>query len=174
MYYRRVSPDMRDRHTRNTTQARGIGLCLAACASVLLLLPGAGQAHALLHEVVDGEAVIVRFSFAGADQPLFEPYEVFAPGADTPFQSGRVNALGEVSFRPDRPGAWRVRVFTADGHGASVELDVDAAGAVAAVRGHHGHAGDYWLRVLAALGYLLGAFGLLALWRVRRARAGTG
>ena len=165
---------MRHRTNRITPQGRRLGLLGTAGVLLSLLLPAASHAHALLHELVDGEAVIIRLSFPGADQPLFEPYEVFAPGVATPFQSGRVNALGEVSFRPDRPGAWRVRVFAEDGHGAVIELEIDAAGAVAVVQGQHRHAHDYWLRVLAALGYLLGVFGLLALWRVRRARAGPG
>ena len=166
---------MRHRTSRITPQGRRLGLLGTAGAVLLsLLLPAASHAHALLHEVVDGEAVIIRLSFPGADQPLFEPYEVFAPGVATPFQSGRVNALGEVSFRPDRPGAWRVRVVAEDGHGAVIELEIDAAGAVAVVQGQHHHAHDYWSRVLAALGYLLGIFGLLALWRVRRARTGPG
>jgi nickel transport protein len=166
---------MRHRTTRITPQGRRLGpLGIAGAVLLSLLLPAASHAHALLHEVVDGEAVIIRLSFPGADQPLFEPYEVFAPGVATPFQSGRVNALGEVSFRPDRPGAWRVRVFAEDGHGAVIELEIDAAGAVAVVQGQHHHAHDYWSSVLAALGYLLGIFGLLALWRVRRARTGPG
>jgi nickel transport protein len=159
------------------TVPRACGLAAAAAAVFALFALGAptgAQAHAMLHEVLEGETVILRFSFPGPDEPLFEPYEVFAPGDDTPFQAGRVNAIGEVSFRPDRPGVWRVRVFTADGHGAEVELAVDADGAVVTTSGRHGHAYDHWLRVLAALGYLLGAFGLLALWRVRRARPHAG
>lgn len=139
-----------------------------------LLLPSLAHAHAMLHEISQGEVVLLRFSFPGADQPWFEPYEVFAPGADTPFQSGRVNALGEVSFRPDRAGDWRVRVVTADGHGTQLVVTVDAAGAIDSVAGTHGHAHDYWLRVLAALGCLFGVFGLWALWRVRRAGAAAG
>jgi nickel transport protein len=139
-------------------------------ALFLLLLPGGAAAHAMLHEVVDGEAVTLKLSYGGAEQPLFEPYEVFAPGLETPFQSGRVNALGELSFRPDRPGTWRVRVATEDGHGAMIRLEVDEAGVAAALPAQHGHAHDYWPRVVAALGYLLGVFGLLALWRARRAR----
>jgi nickel transport protein len=144
----------------------------ALAVGLLLLAPTAAHAHAMLHEIVAGEAVVVRLFFPGHDQPLFEPYEVFAPGGETPFQAGRINALGEVSFRPDRPGTWRLRVFTADGHGADLELEVDAAGAVTPSGGGHGHAHDHGFRVLAALGYLLGAFGLVALWRRRRAPAG--
>lgn len=143
-----------------------------ACAAVLL--PGLARGHAVLHEVIDGGAVVVRFTYPGADRPVFEPYEVFAPDSDTPFQAGRVNLHGEVSFRPDRAGTWRVRLTTADGHGALVALEVDAAGVVAATQGAHGHAHDHWLRVGAALGYLLGVFGLLSLWRARRARAPAG
>ena len=145
---------------------------LALCC--VLWLPAAAEAHALLHERVDGDAVTLRLSFPGSDQPLFEPYEVFAPGMETPFQSGRVNALGELSFRPDRPGAWRIRVFTEDGHGAVIVLDIDSAGGVAASHADHRHAGSYWLRVLAALGYLLGLFGVAVLWRQRRGRAAPG
>ena len=133
---------------------------------------GSAAAHALLHEVVEGEAVIVRLEFAGADRPVFEPYEVFAPGSAKPFQVGRVNLLGEVAFRPDEPGTWRLRVFTEDGHGADVTLEIDAVGAVATTSGGHGHAHGHWSRVLVALGYLLGVFGLFALWRQRRTRVG--
>lgn len=147
--------------------------CLLAVLAIAMPVACA-QAHALLHEVVPGESVILRLAFPGGEQPLFEPYEVFAPGERRAFQSGRVNALGEVSFRPDQPGDWRLRVMAADGHGAEVRIEVDQAGIVSGVRGGHDHAGGYWPRVLAALGYLLGLFGLLVLWRQRRARAGPG
>jgi nickel transport protein len=146
-----------------------LGLLLLAAGWPALL-----QAHAMLHEVAEGESVVVRFSFPGGDQPWFEPYEVRAPGMDTVFQSGRVNARGEVSFRPDRAGEWRVRVFTEDGHGAVVTVDVAEAGRIAAVHSHHAHAHDYAWRVAAALGYLLLFFSLLIIWRHRRARAGPG
>lgn len=155
---------------------RPAAVVLRRGGALLLMLaaawPAQVSAHALLHEIIDGEAVVVRLEFAGADRPVFEPYEVFAPGSATPFQAGRVNSLGEVTFRPDQPGTWRLRVFTEDGHGADITLEVDAAGAVTTTGGSHGHAHGYWLRVLAALGYLLGAFGLLVLWRQRRHRAG--
>src|SRR6056297_371116 len=130
------------------------------------------QAHAMLHERVEGESVILRLAFPGGEQPLFDPYEVFAPGEPQAFQSGRVNALGEVSFRPDRAGRWRLRVIAENGHGMELKIEVDEAGIVSGVGAGHDHAGGYWPRVLAALGYLLGIFGLLVLWRQRKARAG--
>ncbi|NGP53877.1 hypothetical protein [Thioalkalivibrio sp. XN8] len=137
------------------------------------LVPASARAHALLHEIVDADTVVVKLSFAGGDAPLFEPYEVYRPGADTPFQAGRVNAQGEISFRPDQPGEWRVKVFTEDGHGTVVRLVVDeamAAAVIQATQSQHRH--WYAGRVLAGLGYLLGLFGIWALWRARRATPG--
>jgi hypothetical protein len=111
----------------------------------------------------------------GATQPAgSSPTRCSRRGSDTPFQSGRVNALGELSFRPDRPGPGACGSFTEDGHGAVIEVTVDEAMTVTGAGGGHGHAHGYWPRVLAALGYLLGVFGLLALWRARRARAASG
>lgn len=148
-------------------------LFIPATAAIWCLLVPAAHGHALLHEVLDAEAVLVRLAFPGGDSPLFEPYEVFAPGEETAFQSGRVNARGEVAFRPDRPGAWRLRVFSEDGHGALITLEVDEVGELVSVQGRHGDAHGHWPRVIAGLGYLLGAFGLLMLWRQWRARAGA-
>ncbi|MGD9387783.1 MAG: hypothetical protein PVI87_06105 [Gammaproteobacteria bacterium] len=147
---------------------------VAAAAVLSLLLPLAGHAHALLHERVPGEAVILRLSFPGGDAPLFEPYEVYAPGSETPFQAGRVNARGELSFRPDRAGEWQVKVFTADGHGTTIDLVVDELAKVESVTAAPDHAHGYPGRVLAGLGYLLGLFGFWSLWRARRARPGAG
>jgi nickel transport protein len=144
----------------------------AVAAALLLLAPGVAPGHAMLHEVGSAEALIVRLAYPGADRPAFEAYEVHAPGSETPFQVGRSNALGELSFRPDRPGTWRVRVYTEDGHGTVVDLEVDEAGGLAPAVGGHAHEHDLGQRVFAGLGYLLGAFGLLALWRARRARPG--
>jgi nickel transport protein len=144
----------------------------AVAAAMLLLAPGVAPAHGMLHEAGSAEAIIVRFAYPGADPPVFEAYEVHAPGDEAPFQAGRTNALGELSFRPDRPGRWRVRVYTEDGHGTVVDLEVDEAGGLDPLVGGHAHEHDLGQRVFAGLGYLLGAFGLLALWRARRARPG--
>lgn len=135
-------------------------------AMCVLLWPCVAASHALLHELVEGETVVVRLYYPGEGVPSFEPYELLAPQAKAPFQTGHVNLNGEVSFRPDRPGRWQLRVFTEDGHGARIELQVDKAGSASSATGMH--ALGHWSRVVAAIGYLLGAFGLLTLWQARR------
>lgn len=135
----------------------------------LALLPAAAQAHALLYEVAGGEIVTVRFHFAGTDeQPWFEPYEVFAPGSTRPHQRGLVNADGELTFRPNVPGRWQVRVATEDGHGASVNVEVSEPG-----RLETSVATPFAQRVVTAFAILFGIFGVVVLvrdWR-RRGRA---
>jgi len=142
---------------------------IAGLTGLLLLLPVSNVlAHALLHESSVGEAAVVQFHFPDGDKPFFEAYRVMAPDDTRPFQSGRINAVGEVSFRPDRPGTWRVVVATEDGHGAEVRVEVGPGGVVTA--GGAGAGLSQPARLTAGIGYLLGVFGLIALWRGRRGR----
>lgn len=142
---------------------------IAGLTGLLLLLPGSSAlGHALLHDSSVAEAVVVQFDFPDGDKPYFEAYRVMAPDDTRPFQSGRINARGEISFRPDRPGAWRVFVATEDGHGVEMQVDVGPEGVVTAGGGDAGP--SQAARLAAGIGYLLGVFGIIALWRGRRAR----
>jgi len=159
-------------HIRSRSGVAGgmVGLWLALILGLAnLTSPTAVQAHALLHEVLDVDAmVLVEFFFPDGDRPYFESYRVMGPDQQRPFQTGRINAAGQVSFRPDRPGTWRVIVATEDGHGAEVRITVDPDGLSVAHPGGRGL--SQASRITAAVGYLLGVFGIIALWRMRRAR----
>lgn len=137
----------------------------------VLLAAGLGAApfawaHALLHQSGPAQAVVVRLQFQGSgDQPWAEPYEIYAPGSEQAYQRGQVNADGEIVFRPHAPGAWRIRVATEDGHGSDIRIDVDAAGQAQL----QAAAAAPWQRVLTGLSWVFGLFGVLVLWRQRRA-----
>lgn len=137
--------------------------------SVLFLwgLSAPAWSHALLHEMAtNGSAITVHFFYPGErEKPWFEPYEIFSPSEDHSFQEGRVNAVGEVSFRPNEPGEWRIRVATENGHGEVVRIQVTEDNLGQAERG--GRLG-YTERGAMAVGYLLGGFGLVMLWRERK------
>ena len=144
-----------------------IVIAVVTLASVLAAPPAA--AHALLHRVLDADSMVrAEFYFPDGDRPYFESYRVMAPDDHRPFQTGRVNAAGEVSFRPDRPGQWRIVVVTEDGHGAELRVTVDPEGIRSADQSLDGL--SRWERLIASIGYLLGAFGMIALWRMHRAR----
>lgn len=143
---------------------------MLAAASLLVagLSPSSpARAHALVHQTSRAEAVVLRLHFQGSDdQPWAEPYELYAPGSVTPDQRGQVNTAGEIIFRPHTPGTWRVRVITEDGHGTEVKVEVDAAGLVAPAQAPAPALGQ---RVLTGLAWVFGLFGVLVLWRQRRA-----
>ncbi|MDQ7068453.1 MAG: hypothetical protein Q9M40_11030 [Sulfurimonas sp.] len=83
------------------------------------------SAHNLTHSISHKESVVVSFSFAQEDDFSFESYEVYAPDAKVPFAVGRTDALSRLSFLPDREGKWTVKVFSQDGHGKILSVDVD-------------------------------------------------
>jgi nickel transport protein len=160
-------PPEHQRHHRCGRSTRRLAVRLSA-ALVPLLLATAASGHALLHQVLEAESVVMQFSFADGDRPYFEDYRVLGPDDHRPFQSGRINAAGEISFRPDRPGPWRVIVATEDGHGAEIRVDVDPDSLAATAP--RGGGLPQSARIVAGIGYLLGVFGIIALWRMYRAR----
>jgi nickel transport protein len=158
----------RPRSPSSDRSPRTWGALAACCVATSLVAPPAGG-HALLHQVLDADSVVrVEFYYPDGDRPYFESYRVMGPDDLRPFQTGRVNAAGEVSFRPDRAGVWKVLVATDDGHGGEWRISVDPDGVRSAGTAPQGL--SRWERLTAAVGYLLGAFGIIALWRMRRAR----
>lgn len=128
------------------------------------------HSHALLHELnTTGQAITVHFFYEGGrEKPWFEQYQVFAPDEPLSFQEGRINELGEVSFRPHQAGDWRIEVVTSDGHARSVQLPVtlaDSSTLTTQVQASN----SSLQRLVTLVGYALGIFGLLMLWRQRRA-----
>lgn len=141
-----------------------IGLLLALAVIV------SAQAHRMDHVVSQDEAMVVSLSFGHGHPPLHESFRVYAPDQEVAFQNGRTDALGRLSFLPDRPGTWRVVVSTDDGHGVELDIDVDESMTVIEVISP-GH--THWSLVVAGIGYLFGLAGLLVLWRNRNPNSGT-
>lgn len=84
------------------------------------------SAHNLQHKVLHEEAIVLEFSFASDDDFSYQSYEIYAPNRDAPYQVGRTDAHSKVLFTPDTQGKWRVKVFSEDGHGKVVEVEVNS------------------------------------------------
>jgi nickel transport protein len=139
--------------------------CYLLAALVLVTASSMASGHSMDHAVSSAEAQVLSLSHPFGQQPVFVPYQIFAPDSEVAFQNGRTDALGRISFLPDRPGRWRVVVTTEDGHGLEVRVRIDEALAVTEVEGP-AHSG--LVNILAGVGYLLGLAGLLILWRQRQ------
>ena len=86
-------------------------------------------AHTVNYAVEQKSVVAVRVFYAADDPANYSEFEVYAPNSgDLPYQTGRTDKNGFVSFIPDRQGIWKVKVLgeSAHGyHGVSVEVNVN-------------------------------------------------
>ncbi len=116
-----------------------LGLALAWAPAVL--------AHEVQYEVVRGSALAMKVYFADGEPLMYTEYEVYSPqDSGIPYQKGRTDRRGYLSFVPDTPGQWRVRVIDQSGHGLDVR--VESASAWPAREPARGRA---WLRPLGGL-----------------------
>ena len=135
-------------------------------AWVLIAMGSTAAAHDLQHEAGVGEgAISVRLFFSDGNVFSFEAYEVYREGEEIPFQVGRTDALGRLTFIPDRPGTWRVKVFSEDGHGLDFSVVAGEAGGVETAGGPRLHG---YSRLVVGIAVIFGIFGLLNLFFGRR------
>lgn len=101
-----------------------IGITGAALAA-LVLSSGTALAHGTHHVVMENtHAVAIEFLYTGPSPMLFAAVQVFAPGQDQPYQTGRTDRAGRFAFVPSEPGTWRVEVDDGDGHRHRLMVDV--------------------------------------------------
>lgn len=145
------------------------GAAAAFAAAVLLAAPA--LAHETLHELSRSRSIALR-AFESDGEPLGEvAWEVYSPASPrAPWQQGRTDRNGWLSFVPDAPGRWRVRVIEPGGHG--LDLFVEAGAAAPEGAGRAPPSGVAFL--LRPLGGLA-AIGLVftALYLVQRRRRPT-
>ena len=117
-----------------------IGNILARCVSRaasclwlgLALTAASASAHEVHEKLLLAEATVVHLTYADGEPFSFERYELFADGSAKPTLTGRTDAQGRIVFLPDAVQRWRVRAFSADGHGVDVDFDALSSGGPAA------------------------------------------
>lgn len=139
----------------------------AACAAIALAWAGAACAHEVQHEIAAGKAVEVRLVYADGEPFAYEQYELFAKGREQPVQTGRTDFRGRVLFASDSTTSWRLRAFSADGHGVDLSFDARADGAAAPAAAES----DRATRLLFGLAVILAGFSALTLLLRRRKAA---
>jgi nickel transport protein len=140
--------------------------CLHAVLALLLVASaGFASSHEVQHEIVQGNAVMVRLVYADGEPFAYEQYELFAKGRAQPVQTGRSDSRGRVVFAPDDTTSWRLRTFSADGHGADFTFEAKADGTAAPVAAPPSRS----TRLLFGLSAILVLFAALQLfWRRRK------
>ncbi len=136
-----------------------------------LAIASSASAHEVLHEVRPGKAVALRAWFPDGESLAYVQAEVYSPKDPAiPYWKGRTDRNGWLAFVPDVPGAWRVRIVDASGHGLDTTVDVPASlGADAASPTPPPSSLGFVLRPVVGVAVVVAVFGALYLARRRRA-----
>ncbi len=123
-------------------------------------------AHEVHHDIAATGAVLVRLTYADGSPFAYEKYELFPEGREVPVQVGNSDAQGRVVFVPGDVANWRLKAYSADGHGVDLKFAAPATGTVSAPAASAGP--DRATQVLIGLAILFGLFGLVQLFVHRR------
>lgn len=98
-----------------------------AVFGVACLVAGRAWAHEVLYSVEYDKAVVVRAYYPTGQPMAYAQYEVHSPSdTQSPWQMGRTDRNGYLSFVSDQAGRWRVKVSDASGHGLDIEVETAA------------------------------------------------
>jgi nickel transport protein len=138
---------------------------MRAAILLLAILCTPAWGHEVKVEIAKQDAAVVSLSYADGKPFTYEAYEIYQPGKDIPEQVGRTNAQGQIVFLPGAQTEWRVKAYTADGHGIDQKMHVEAGGsAVSTASGGLPRP----LLLFAGLGIVFGIFGLIQLFFRRK------
>lgn len=138
---------------------------MRAVLCLFLMWCAQASAHEIKIEIAKQDAAVVRLSYADGSPFTFEAYELYQPGKDIPAQVGRTNAEGQIVFLPGAQTEWRIKAYSADGHGIDQKLKVEAGGATSS---SCGGGASRSLLLLAGLGIVFGLFGVVQLFYRRK------
>lgn len=83
-----------------------------------------------IHYEVQPKGISVKIFYTQSDPASYSECEIYGQGDTEPCQIGRRNRAGFLSFLPDRPGTWKIKVLGKSSHGfhgISIDIKVDKA-----------------------------------------------
>lgn len=120
-------------------------------------------AHEVHHAIETTGAVAIRLTYADGKPFAFEAFEAYPEGKDIPAQVGRTDEQGRAVFVPGETKRWRVKAFSADGHGVDLKFDTPAITTSAAAPASSDGPNRASL-LLFGFSILLALFGAYQLW----------
>ena len=126
-------------------------------------------AHSVHYQVVN-RGISVRVFYSADDPASYSQYEILGPGDKIPHQKGRTDKNGVVSFLPDRPGTWLIKVSGESEHGlhgALIEIEVNGN---LLMESFKKPLVAIYTKLFVGLGFIIGIFGLWALFKLRKSK----
>lgn len=130
-------------------------------------MSGKLYAHTIHYEV-QPNGISVKIFYTESDPASYSEYEIYGPGDSEPYQIGRTNRAGFLSFLPDRPGTWKIKVLGESSHGfhgITFEIKVDKAFNLESfekplVAKH--------TKIIVGMSVIFGLFGIISLYLSRK------
>jgi nickel transport protein len=95
------------------------------CLLFLLCLDAPAFAHRINFETeLHAPAVTVKAFFSRTAPVANARVEIYAPGSDQPFQTGRTDKGGNFAFLPDNQGTWKAEIDDERGHTGQVLISI--------------------------------------------------
>lgn len=121
-----------------------------------------------IHYAVVQNGISVRFFYSANDPASYSEYEVYGPGDNQPHQTGRTDRNGYVSFFPERPGIWKVKMMGESSHGFhGVTIDVNVNQSLGLESFSKPLVATH-TKLITGVSIIFGLFGIYALWRSRK------
>jgi nickel transport protein len=133
----------------------------------LILMISGAEAHSVQYQV-ENKGISVRVFYSADDPASYSQYEIFGPGDTITHQRGRTDRNGFVSFLPDRPGKWLVKVWAESEHGyhgAQIEIQVNKS---LFVESFKKPLVARYTKAFVGISLILAFFGAWALFRTRK------
>jgi hypothetical protein len=135
---------------------------------VTMLIPATLWAHEVQYEIEPNRATSIKVHFSDGESLSYKEFEIYSPNdPNIPYQKGRTDRSGYLSFVADTDGTWRVRVIDESGHGLDTEVEIKQAAAIGA-----GDRQDIltWLRPVIGALVIAAIFGGIYLTAARRVK----
>lgn len=134
------------------------------------LINGKIYAHTIHYEI-QPKGISAKIFYTETDPASYSEYEIYGPGDKEPYQIGRTSRAGFLSFLPDRPGKWKIKVLGESSHGfhgITIDIAVDKAFNLESfekplVAKH--------TKVIVGMSVIFGLFGIISLylsWRKKK------
>jgi nickel transport protein len=140
---------------------------MRALAILVALWAGAANAHEVHHVIAATNAVSISLSYADGSPFAYEKYELYPEGKDVPQQVGNTDAAGRIAFIPGETKQWRIKAYSADGHGVDLHFESPVLQAnITAAESGPGRS----TMALLGLGVILALFGAYQLFFGRKTK----
>ena len=138
-------------------------------AALLLIFCAQAFSHGLFYSAKEGKAIIINANFSQSVPAAYAEIAIYKGASAIPLLTSAMDNAGNFAFLPPEKNTYRVQITATSDHGNHVKefsLNVDET---FSLQGYQEAPYHKYASVLGALGVIFGLFGLLALFKSRKA-----